>query len=169
MTFVDIPEHYSVVPVYIVSSTPGPHVGIACHITKLLHDPWTREPELQFHLLCTLTLPSHSPIPKMAPVTSALVLSLLTSLGGAIGYARTGSVPSIAAGLSVGLVYLLSFIRLRSGQSYGEELGLLASAVLGGSSIPRVIKTGGKPVPLGLSVLAVYGLWVFGLAYKERR
>lgn len=40
MTFVNIPE-YTVVPVYIVSSTPGPHVGVACHITKLLHDPWT--------------------------------------------------------------------------------------------------------------------------------
>lgn len=104
-----------------------------------------------------------------APVTSALILSLLTALGGAIGYARTGSIPSIAAGLSVGFVYLLSFLRLRNGQSYGEELGLLASVVLGGSSIPRVIKTGGKPVPLGLSLLATYGLWVFGVAYRERK
>ncbi|KAJ5860986.1 uncharacterized protein N7529_008296 [Penicillium soppii] len=105
----------------------------------------------------------------MAPINSALILSLLTSLGGIIGYARTGSIPSIAAGLSVGFVYLLSFLRLRAGQSYGEELGLLASVVLGGSSIPRVIKTGGKPVPLGLSILATYGLWVFGVAYKARR
>lgn len=104
-----------------------------------------------------------------APVTSALILSLLTALGGAIGYARTGSIPSIAAGLSVGFVYLLSFLRLRNGQSYGEELGLLASVVLGGSSIPRAIKTGGKPVPLGLSLLATYGLWVFGIAYRERK
>ncbi|KAJ5308898.1 hypothetical protein N7508_004277 [Penicillium antarcticum] len=103
------------------------------------------------------------------PTTSAITLSLLTSLGGAIGYARTGSIPSIAAGLSVGFVYLLAFLRLRTGQSYGEELGLLASAVLGGSSIPRVIKTGGKPVPLGLSVLATYGLFIFGLAFREKR
>lgn len=94
---------------------------------------------------------------------------MLTSLGGAIGYARTGSIPSIAAGLSVGALYLLSFARLRSGETYGEELGLLASAVLGGSSIPRVIKTGGKPVPLGLSVLATYGVVVFGLAFREKR
>ncbi|KGO47471.1 Uncharacterized protein family UPF0136, Transmembrane [Penicillium expansum] len=103
------------------------------------------------------------------PTTSALVLFLLTSLGGIIGYARTGSLPSIIAGVSVGLVYLLSFLRLRAGQSYGEELGLLASAVLGGSSIPRVIKTGGKPVPLVLSVLATYGLFVFGIAFREKR
>lgn len=63
---------------------------------------------------------------------------------------------------------MLSFSRLRAGQSYGEEIGLLASAVLGGSSIPRVIKTGGKPVPLGLSVLATYGVVVFGLAWREK-
>ncbi|GAD97166.1 hypothetical protein NFIA_020950 [Paecilomyces variotii No. 5] len=102
-------------------------------------------------------------------VTSAAALSLLTSLGGIIGYARTGSIPSIAAGLSVGALYLLSFLRLRSGQSYGEEIGLLASAILGGSSIPRVIKTRGKPVPMGLSVLATFGLVVFGLAWRDKR
>jgi uncharacterized membrane protein (UPF0136 family) len=48
-------------------------------------------------------------------------------------------------------------------------LALVASAVLGGSSIPRAIKTRGKPVPLGLSVLAAYGLVVFGLAYRGKR
>ncbi|KAL5359733.1 transmembrane proteins 14C-domain-containing protein [Aspergillus floccosus] len=99
---------------------------------------------------------------------SAVALGALTSLGGMIGYARTGSIPSIAAGLSVGALYLYSYSRLRSGQSYGEELGLLASAVLGGSSIPRAIKTK-KMVPVGLSVLAVYGLVVFGAAVKEKR
>ncbi|KAF9247564.1 hypothetical protein DTO013E5_4705 [Penicillium roqueforti] len=104
-----------------------------------------------------------------SPTSSALALSLLTSVGGIIGYTRTGSIPSIAAGVSVGLVYLFAFLRLRAGQTYGEELGLLASAVLGGSSIPRVIKTGGKPVPLVLSVLATYGLFVFGVAFREKR
>lgn len=63
---------------------------------------------------------------------------------------------------------MLSFARLRAGETYGEELGLLASTVLGGSSIPRVIKTGGKPVPLGLSALATYGVVVFGLAFREK-
>ncbi|KAF7719891.1 Uncharacterized protein PECH_000956 [Penicillium ucsense] len=102
------------------------------------------------------------------PTTSALVLSLLTSLGGAIGYARTGSLPSIIAGLSVGALYLLSFLRLRAGQPYGEVIGLLASTVLGGSSIPRAIKSA-KPVPTGLSVLATFGVVVFGLAMREKR
>ncbi|OQE38926.1 hypothetical protein PENCOP_c007G03957 [Penicillium coprophilum] len=104
-----------------------------------------------------------------SPTSSALALSLLTSLGGIIGYTRTGSLPSIIAGVSVGLVYLLAFLRLRAGQSYGEELGLLASIVLGGSSVPRVIKTGGKPVPVVLSVLATYGLFIFGSAFKAKK
>ncbi|KAK2762086.1 hypothetical protein FQN54_001093 [Arachnomyces sp. PD_36] len=100
---------------------------------------------------------------------SAGALSFLTAVGGIIGYARTGSIPSIVAGVSVGAVYALGFYRLRLQQSYGEELGLLASAVLGGSSIPRAIKTRGKALPVGLSFLAAYGLVVFGLAYRDRR
>ncbi|QVM09282.1 hypothetical protein D8B26_003945 [Coccidioides posadasii str. Silveira] len=99
---------------------------------------------------------------------SAAALSVLTSLGGIAGYARTGSVPSIAAGLSVGALYALSYLRLNGNQPYGEELGLVASAVLGGSAIPRAIKTR-KPVPLGLSALATYGLFVFGMAYRGKR
>lgn len=100
--------------------------------------------------------------------SSAGILSLLTSVGGIIGYLRTGSIPSIAAGLSVSALYLLSFTRLRSGQSYGEEFGLFASTLLGGSSIPRAIKLR-KPVPVALSILATYGLLVFGLAFREKR
>ncbi|KAK2749680.1 hypothetical protein FQN57_005902 [Myotisia sp. PD_48] len=100
---------------------------------------------------------------------SAAALAVLTSFGGVAGYARTGSIPSIAAGLAVGSLYAISFLRLRSQQPYGEEIGLIASAVLGGSAIPRVIKTRGKPLPVGLSLLATYGLIVFGLAYRGKR
>ncbi|OKL59435.1 hypothetical protein UA08_05428 [Talaromyces atroroseus] len=99
---------------------------------------------------------------------SAGALSVLTSIGGIIGYARTGSIPSIAAGLSVGALYLLSLLRLRNNQPYGEELGLLASTVLGGASVPRAIRLR-KPVPVALSVLATYGLLVFGLAFRDKR
>lgn len=101
-------------------------------------------------------------------ITSAGVLSALTSLGGVIGYSRTGSIPSIAAGLSVGALYLVSLVRLRNGQSYGEEIGLVASTVLGGASVPRAIRLR-KPVPIVLSLLATYGLVVFGMAFREKR
>lgn len=105
---------------------------------------------------------------SQSPTNSAVALSILTSLGGVAGYARTGSVPSIAAGLSVGALYAFSYLRLSGNQPYGEELGLLASAVLGGSAIPRALKTR-KPVPIGLSMLATYGLYVFGMAYRAKR
>lgn len=51
----------------------------------------------------------HSNIPQ-ADETPAYILGALTSVGGVTGYVRTGSVPSIVAGLTVGaLVRAISF------------------------------------------------------------
>jgi uncharacterized membrane protein (UPF0136 family) len=77
---------------------------------------------------------------------------------------RTRSIPSIVAGVSVGALYLLSSNRISTAQSYGVELALLASFVLGGSSIPRAIKTQ-KPLPIGLSGLALFGGAYYGSKY----
>lgn len=52
-------------------------------------------------------------------------------------------------------------------QPYGVELALLASIILAGSSIPRAVRSQ-KPLPVGLSALALYGLWTFGNAYRAR-
>lgn len=51
---------------------------------------------------------------------------------------------------------------MRSRQPYGVEMALLASLVLAGSSIPRAIRSQ-KPLPIGLSFVAVYGLYRFGM------
>ncbi|KAJ3555689.1 hypothetical protein NPX13_g10304 [Xylaria arbuscula] len=96
----------------------------------------------------------------------AYVLGALTAGGGSIGYARTGSVPSIAAGLTVGLLYGLGGYRLQTRQPYGVELALLASVVLGGSSIPRAIRLR-KPVPAVLSLISTFGLLTFGNAFRK--
>ncbi|EOA86368.1 hypothetical protein ACJQWK_05659 [Exserohilum turcicum] len=98
----------------------------------------------------------------------ALVLGALTAGGGITGYVRTGSVPSIAAGCTVGLLYILGGYRVNSRAAYGVELALLASVILAGSSIPRAIKSG-KPLPIGLSILATFGLWTFGNAFMNKR
>jgi uncharacterized membrane protein (UPF0136 family) len=81
---------------------------------------------------------------------------------------RTGSIPSIAAGCTVGALYLLGGYRLQNRQAYGTELALLASVVLAGSSIPRAIKGGFKPLPTGLSVIATTGLLAFGNAWANK-
>ncbi|KAF2001195.1 hypothetical protein P154DRAFT_521914 [Amniculicola lignicola CBS 123094] len=105
----------------------------------------------------------------MAPLDNiALVLGTLTAGGGITGFVRTGSIPSIAAGVTVGTLYILGGLRLRNKASYGVELALLASILLAGSSIPRAIRSG-KPLPAGLSILATYGLWAFGTAWSKGR
>ncbi|KAK5328851.1 hypothetical protein LTR70_001005 [Exophiala xenobiotica] len=103
----------------------------------------------------------------MASELPAFILGILTSVGGVTGYARTGSVPSIAAGLTVGALYGLGGYRIQKRQPYGIELALLASIILAGSSIPRAIKTG-KALPAGLSVLATSGLLVYGSAFVAK-
>ncbi|KAL6251887.1 hypothetical protein RBB50_002097 [Rhinocladiella similis] len=110
------------------------------------------------------TGPVHSLTPSQASETPAYIISALTSIGGVTGYVRTGSVPSIAAGLTVGALYGLGGYRISKRQPYGVELALLASVILAGSSIPRAIKTG-KPLPAGLSVLAATGLFIYGKAF----
>ncbi|GAB1741898.1 hypothetical protein D0869_00583 [Hortaea werneckii] len=103
----------------------------------------------------------------MSLSTIAFVLAGLTAGGGITGYLRAGSIPSLAAGCSVGALYALGGYRLQNRATYGVEAALLASVVLAGSSIPRAIKTQ-KGLPMGLSVLAAFGLYNFGMAFANR-
>ncbi|KAJ4297159.1 hypothetical protein N0V88_004077 [Collariella sp. IMI 366227] len=96
------------------------------------------------------------------------VLATLTAAGGAIGYARTRSKPSVIAGTALTKLSpdALGGYRIANNQPYGIELSLLASLVLGGSAIPRAIRLR-KPVPIMLSLLAAYGLFTFGGAFRD--
>lgn len=75
--------------------------------------------------------------------------------------------PSLVAGVAVGILYGIGGYRIQNKQPYGVELALLASVVLAGSSIPRAIKTQ-KGLPIGLSALAALGLYSFGMAYAKK-
>lgn len=97
---------------------------------------------------------------------SSFVLAALTAGGGTMGYVKTRSLPSIIAGWSVGLLYGLGGYRIQNNQTYGVELSLLASIILGGSSIPRAIRLQ-KPVPILLSILSTFGFLTFGNAYRQ--
>lgn len=57
--------------------------------------------------------------------------------------------------------------RMQNSKPYGIELSLLASIILGGSSIPRAIRLR-KTVPMVLSVLATFGMVLFGKGVYER-
>ncbi|KAH8179982.1 transmembrane proteins 14C domain-containing protein [Sarocladium implicatum] len=99
--------------------------------------------------------------------TLSFVIAALTAGGGIMGFAKTGSIPSITAGCTVGLLYGLGGYRIQNRQPYGVELSLLASVILGGSSIPRAIRLQ-KPVPILLSVLSTVGMLTFGNAFRQQ-
>ncbi|KIH90384.1 hypothetical protein SPBR_00316 [Sporothrix brasiliensis 5110] len=110
---------------------------------------------------------SSSALAETSLDVQSYVLAALTATGGVIGFARTGSVPSVVAGVAVGVLYGLGGLRQQNRQPYGVELSLLASVVLGGASIPRAIRLR-KPVPVMLSLIAAYGLYKFGSAYFRK-
>jgi len=98
---------------------------------------------------------------NMGIETPAYILGALTAGGGTFGYVKTGSIPSVVAGVTVGSLYIVGGYRIQNRLPYGVELALLASVILAGSSIPRAIKAQ-KPLPIGLSVLALFGLYTYG-------
>ncbi|KAH9840501.1 TMEM14 protein homolog-like protein [Teratosphaeria destructans] len=124
----------------------------------------------------------------MSLTTIAFVLAGLTAGGGITGYVYLPLLPFLTTNpsnkqpppgphrlrplhrsrLHRRRLYALGGYRLQNRQSYGVELALLASVVLAGSSIPRAIKSQ-KPLPAGLSALALFGLYNFGVAFANKR
>ncbi|EGN96690.1 hypothetical protein SERLA73DRAFT_184831 [Serpula lacrymans var. lacrymans S7.3] len=95
----------------------------------------------------------------------AYAMGGLCLAGGVTGFVRTRSVPSLVAGVGVGLLFLWSADNIRKGTSNGLEGALGASALLLLSSLPRVAK---GPVPAVLTVASAasgvyYGKTVYGL------
>ncbi|EEB09316.1 hypothetical protein SJAG_04515 [Schizosaccharomyces japonicus yFS275] len=82
-------------------------------------------------------------------------------LGGLMGYVRKGSKVSLIAGSAVGAMYAVASYVERQGCDFGHVVGLTASTLLLGSSVPRALK-GRKPVPCMLSAIGVGTAILYG-------
>ncbi len=87
-----------------------------------------------------------------------IIFGVLTIVGGIIGYASKGSVPSIIAGSIAGVLLLLGAFLLPSHFLLGLAIDLVVSLLLAGQFVPKLIQTG-KPMPAGMmSILSVIGI-----------
>ncbi len=97
-----------------------------------------------------------------------IVFGLLTIVGGAIGYASKGSVPSVIAGSISGIALLAAAFLLPNNVAAGLVLAGLVSVLLAGRFVPAFLKTGAV-MPAGMmSVLSVIGVILAIVAWMKR-
>ena len=97
-----------------------------------------------------------------------LIFGALTIIGGVIGYAKAGSLPSIIAGAVTGVLLLVAAWILPSNRTAGLVTALIISLLLAAQFVPKFIRTG-KVMPAGLmSILSVIGLVVAIVAWLKK-
>lgn len=98
----------------------------------------------------------------------AFTLSGLCAVGGVMGYAKKGSMPSLVAGTAFSVLYGVAGYLLKQNQDWGLEIALGSSSFLLlaglGRSIPTKFR---KPVPLVLLGLGGLSTFYYTKKYNE--
>ncbi|KAG7194209.1 uncharacterized protein KQ657_004921 [Scheffersomyces spartinae] len=98
----------------------------------------------------------------------AYTLSALNLIGGAIAFSRKGSVPSLAAGLTLSATYLSAGYLLQKNADWGLELALGSSVVLSVAGLVRTLKTEfKKPVPMSILGVGLLSSSYYLYKYNE--
>lgn len=86
-------------------------------------------------------------------------MGALVALGGAEGYRRARSVPSLVAGLGLGGLFILSGVLVQKGSDFeGHALGLATSVALTGAMGPRFAKSRAMMPAGALTILGTAGI-----------
>ncbi|KAL4518182.1 hypothetical protein Ndes2526A_g01369 [Nannochloris sp. 'desiccata'] len=69
-------------------------------------------------------------------------LGFLSAVGGLSEFIKTGSKPSLIAGLGIGSLYIYGGYLINNGQSeVGHKVNVSAAVLLAGAMVPRYLKT----------------------------
>ncbi|ESX00984.1 putative membrane protein [Ogataea parapolymorpha DL-1] len=97
----------------------------------------------------------------------SFTLGGLCLIGGAMGFARKRSMPSLIAGVSMSALYFTAGYLLKNNMEWGIHTALATSAVLCGAGISRSLKVGFKPVPASLTVLGAASSAYYAYKYTQ--
>lgn len=97
----------------------------------------------------------------------AFTLSGLCAVGGIMGYARKGSMPSLIAGTTFSILYGTAGYLLKQNADFGLELALGASSTLLVAGVSRAVKAPKKTIPFILVAIGGISTAYYGKKYNE--
>ena len=98
--------------------------------------------------------------------TAAYIIAAFSTIGGSIGYLKSGSKASIIAGGTFGLLFLASASLIRSGNVNGARLATVASLVLTAVMGKKAVATA-SPVPVLMASLGLLGFFTYAFKFNK--